>query len=73
MTASWAFGLVMARLPRLLLGAWSDMQLPLLHGCLLRRALSLLSMSELGALVGWLKSSLAGFELSAIDNGEFGR
>ena len=40
-------GLARALLPRLLLGAWRDMQLPLLQGRLLRLALSVSGRSKL--------------------------
>ena len=64
--------LVMACLPRLLLGACKVMQFPLLFGCLLRPARSIWSVGGSVAYIGLFESSLAGLGLPAIANGGCG-
>ena len=72
MMASWLLSLAMVRRPRLLLRAWRVIQLPLLHGRLLRPALSILSMSGLGAWDGLLGSSFLGLGLPVTATGDSG-
>ena len=57
---------VVTRLPCLLLGVWRDFQSPLLHRCLLRPALSFMSICAVGASVGSSELFLAGLGLPAI-------
>ena len=62
-------GLVMGRFPGLLLGAYRDIQLPLLDGFLLYLALSIASISELCTSVCSIELSSAGLKLPAIARG----